>query len=128
MVYTDSLMKMDETEPLYPFFHLCALGLRDLDFDCIIDTNAFLATYELTLATILAYEKKHGITSYSLTLRGFAYAAHSSFYLLHKTYFSAIGTGLDAVKIFNGVRDMDSTNYDAEFFLGFYNYAKGELK
>lgn len=125
---TDSLMAADSTEPLYPFLHLCALGLRDLDFDRIIDTSAFLATYQKTVNTINYYEKIHGRTSYSMTLLGFAYATHSSFYLLHKKYFSAIGTGLDAVRIFNEAKKMDSTNYDADFFLGFYNYARGELK
>ncbi len=125
---TDSLRAIDSTEPLYPFLHLCALGLRDLDFDRIVDTVAFLQYYKLTISTIEGYEALHGRDSYSMTLLGFTYATHSSFYLMHKKYFSAIGTGLDAVKIFNDIKEIDSTNYDAQFFLGFYNYAKGELK
>lgn len=128
MTYTDSLMAVDSTEPLYPYLHLCALGLRDLDFDQIIDTSVFLTTYKKTIRTINVYEKYHGRTSYSMTLLGFALASHSSFYLLHKKYFSAIGTGLDAMKIFNKAKKSDSTNYDVDLFLGLYNYAKGELK
>lgn len=125
---TDSLMSVDSTEPLYPYLHLCALGLRDLDFDHIIDTNAFLASYQKTIKTLNLYEKEHGKTSYSMTLLGFAYASHSSFYLMRKKYFSAIGTGLDAMKIFNEAKESDSTNYDVDLFLGLYNYARGELK
>lgn len=125
---TDSLMACDSIEPLYPYLHLCALGLRDLDFDRIIDTAAFLSAYATTIARIDVHEKVHGKTSYSMTLRGFAYASHSSFYLLHRKYFAAIGTGLDAVRLFDDVKDIDSANYDADFFLGFYNYARGELK
>ena len=125
---TDSLMSVDSTEPLYPYLHLCALGLRDLDFDQIIDSNTFLATYQKTIRKINLYEKRHGQTSYCKTLLGFAYASHSSFYLLRKKYFSAIGTGLDAMKIFNEAKETDTTNYDADLFLGLYNYAKGELK
>lgn len=128
MACSDSLMDVDSTEPLYPYLHLCALGLRDLDFDRIIDTSAFLNMYDHTIKTIHAYEKIHGKTSYSMTLLGFAYASHSSFYLVHRKYFSAIGTGLDAVRLFNDIKKIDSLNYDAEFFLGFYNYARGELK
>ncbi len=125
---SDSLMASDSLEPLYPYLHLCALGLRDLDFDRIIDTTAFLSAYKRTIAQIDAHEKVHGKTTYSMTLRGFAYASHSSFYLLHGKYFAAIGTGMDAVRLFDDVKEMDSTNYDADFFLGFYNYARGELK
>ena len=125
---TDSLMSVDSIEPLYPYLHLCALGLQDLDFDRIIDTNAFLASYQKTIKTLNLYEKEHGKTSYSMTLLGFAYASHSSFYLMRKKYFSAIGTGLDAMKIFNEAKESDSTNYDVDLFLGLYNYARGELK
>ncbi len=125
---TDSLMACDSIEPLYPYLHLCALGLRDLDFDCIIDTAAFLEAYATTIVRIDAFEKVHGKTSYSMTLRGFAFASYSSFHLLHKKYFAAIGTGMDAVRLFDDVKEIDSANYDADFFLGFYNYARGELK
>jgi hypothetical protein len=121
-------MQTDTGEPLYPYLHLCALGLRDLDFDRIIDTVAFLKTYDRTIRTISDYERKHGRNSYSITLLGFAYASHSSFYLIHKKYFSAIGTGLDAVRMCDEGKKLDTSNCDVDFFLGFYNYAKGELR
>lgn len=128
MAITDSLMKSDSTEPLFPFLHLCAIGLRDLDFDRIIDTVAFLNTYGRTIKTVESYEKQYGKTSYSMTLTGFAYASHSAFYLLHKKYFSAINTGLTAVRLFQDIKSIDTANADADFFLGFYTYAKSELR
>lgn len=128
LAYTDSLIVVDSTEPLFPYLHLCALGLRDLDVDYIIDSSAFLAMYWKTVRTIQSYEKKHGQTSYSMTLLGFTFASHSSFYLMRKKYLSAVGTGLDAMKILKEAKKNDSTNYDVDLFLGLYNYAKGELK
>lgn len=127
-IVSDSLIASDSTEPLFPFFKLCAFGLRDLDYDLIIDTVGFLDTYEKTLLTIKKYEKIKGKDSYSLMFLGFAYATQASFYLLHKKYFSALGTGLDAIDIFEESKEMDSLNYDADFFLGFSNYVKGELR
>lgn len=128
LAYTDSLMATDSTEPLYPYLHLCALGLRDLDVDHIIDSSAFIAMYWKTVRTIQLYEKVHGQTSYSMTLLGFAFASHSSFYLMRKKYFPAVGTGLDAMKMLKEAKKKDSTNYDVDLFLGLYNYARGELK
>ncbi len=124
----DSLMKRDQSEPLYPFLYLCALGLRDCDFDRIVDTAGFLNAYQKAVSTISKYEKKHGQTSYSITLSGFVNATHAGFYLLHKQYFHAIGTGLDAMNILEDAKKIDTTNYDVDLFLGFYKYAKGELK
>lgn len=128
LAYTDSLMTAYPDEPLYPYLHLCALGLRDLDVDYIIDSTAFIACYWKTVKTIQVYEKVHGQTSYCMTLLGFTFASHSSFYLMQKKYFSAVGTGLDAMKMLKEAKKKDSTNYDVDLFLGLYNYAKGELK
>ena len=128
LTYTDSLMEADSTEPLYPYLHLCALGLRDLDVDHIIDSSAFIAMYWKTVRTIQSYEKVHGQTSYSMTILGFAFASHSSFYLMQKKYFSAVGTGLDGMKILKKAKKKDSANYDVDLFLGLYNYARGELR
>jgi hypothetical protein len=99
-----------------------------MDFDRIVDTVAFLNTYGKTIKTVEAYEKKYGKTSYSMTVTGFAYASHSAFYLLHKKYLSAINTGLTAVHLFQDIKSIDTANADADFFLGFYTYAKSELR
>ncbi len=128
IVYADSLIKVDSEEPLYFLLRLCAIGLRDLDYDRVIDSVVFFDAYETTLKKIAVYQGIHGQDSYSLTLKGLAYGTHSSFYLLHKKYFSALGTGLEAMRMFTEAKKLDSTNYDVDLLLGFYNYAKGELK
>jgi tetratricopeptide (TPR) repeat protein len=102
--------------------------MRDLDFDCIVDSTAFLSAYRKAIKTIKDFEKKYGKTSYSMTLTGYAYVAYASFYVLHKKPFSAIGKGFEALDIFKELKKADSTNYDADFLLGFYDYGRGELK
>ncbi len=126
--YSDSLMVSDATEPLYPFFKLCVLGMRDLDFDRIVDSAAFLSVYNTTINTINEFEKENGKTQLSQTLTGYAYVTYASYYLLHKRPFSAIGKGFDALDIFKELTKKDSLNYDAQFLLGFYDYSKAELK
>jgi len=125
---TDSLIKTDTLEPVYPYLRMCSLGLRDLDFDEIIDTVAFLAAYQKTIQIIDAYERVYGQTSYSQTILGFTYVSHASFYLMHNRYFAAIKTGLDGIRIFRDVKQADGSNYDADLILGLYAYAKGELR
>lgn len=126
--YSDSLLESDTTEPLYPFLKLCVLGMRDLDFDRVVDSAAFLSVYNRTIKTIGEYEKRKGKTSYSQTLTGYSYVAYASYYLIHKRPFSAIGKGFDALDILKELVKTDSTNYDAQFLLGFYDYSKAELK
>lgn len=125
---TDSLIRKYPHEPLYPLMRLFAFGLRDLDFAMIIDTLGFLHAYEQTIQTLDEYEKKNGTSSYVLTLSGFTHATHASFYLNHKQYFAAMGTGLSAIKTLQKAKEDDSTNYDVNFFLGAYKYAKADLR
>jgi tetratricopeptide (TPR) repeat protein len=63
-----------------------------------------------------------------LTIAGFARATHASFYLHQNRYFAALGSGLDAIEALRTAQRIDSANYDADFFLGLYEYAKSELK
>jgi len=102
--------------------------MRDLDYDRLLDTAAFLESYRITVKSIAEYEKARGRSSYSMTLAGFANATHAAFYMRQSRYFAAIGTGLDAIRGLNEAQKMDSTNYDVEFFLGLYDYAKAELR
>lgn len=124
----ESLSRADETDPLGPLLHLLALGLRDVDYDLLLDSTAFLRTYATTLSRIRDYERDSGRTSYSLTVAGIANTAHASYYLRQKRYFAAIGTGLDGLKLLESARELDSTNLDPDFFLGLYDYTRGELK
>lgn len=125
---TDSLMTQDTGQPVYPMLRLMGLGLRDLDYDSLVDTSAFLGAYSRILTLVAGIEKTQGCTSFTMTIAGFANASHAAFYLRRGKYFHAIGTGLDALRLLQKAKELDSTNVDTDFFLGFYNYAKGELR
>lgn len=125
---TDSLIASDSSEPFFHLLQLITLCLRDFDYDKIVDTLAFLKTYERTIKSIEQYENKQERTSYTMTLWGFAYATHSSFYLLHNKPFSALSTGLDAIKMCRKAFRRDPNNYDAALLPAIYNYGKAELK
>ncbi|MBN1979948.1 MAG: hypothetical protein JW795_00340, partial [Chitinivibrionales bacterium] len=124
----DSCIHYDSLQPLYQVLKLSALGLQDMDYDRIIDTTRFLQSYETTLSAITAREKSAGVTSATLAFRGFAYAIHASFYLLHKQYFSALNTGFASLDWMEKAKKMDETNFDPDLIIGAYKCAKGELK
>jgi tetratricopeptide (TPR) repeat protein len=107
---------------------LVALGMRDLDCDYNIDTILFADTYRRAIDAITAMEAEKGRTSFTTTMAGFANVTHASYYLQQKKYFAAIGTGLDAIKLLEEATELDSSNAEADFFLGIYNYARAELK
>lgn len=128
LLISDSLSKILPEEPLYPILNLMTYGLRNLDFDRAVDTAAFMESYRKSKVSMEKYKKKNGITSYGLTLEGFIKASYASYRIYHGKYFSAIGEGLDAVKLLKEANKIDTTNVDSYFFLGFYSYARGELK
>lgn len=125
---SDSLSKVMPDEPLYPILNLMTYGLRNLDFDRAVDTASFMDSYRKSKEAMAKYKKNSGKTSYGLTLEGFIKASYASYRIYHGKYFSAIGEGLDAVKLLKEAVEIDSTNVDSYFFLGFYSYARGELK
>lgn len=125
---SDSLTREMPEEPLYPILNLMTYGLRNLDFDRAIDTLNFMKSYKASYEAVKKYKSKYGNTSYGLTLEGFIKASYASYRIFHGKYFSALGEGLDAVKLLKEANRIDSTNVDSYFFLGFYSYARGELK
>ena len=109
--------------------HTAALGMRDVDFDTVVDAAAFAASYERSIASIDKYEPHAAAAnSYTLTLRGFSLAMHSSFHLRRGSYLAAAGTGFDAIKIMKEAGRLDSTNTEVNFFLGLYDYTRAELR
>jgi tetratricopeptide (TPR) repeat protein len=74
------------------------------------------------------YEKAHGVSSYSSTLKGFTLGIHASYHLKNKSYFGAASTGLDAIKLMKEARELDPANTDVNFFLGLYDYARADIK
>lgn len=118
----------DNKNPIGPVLHLVALGMRDVDFDSTIDAAAFLRSFERAKTTVDEYEKAHGVSSYSSTLKGFTLGIHASYHLANKSYLSAASTGLDAIKLMKEARELDPANTDVNFFLGLYDYARADIK
>jgi len=125
---TDSVFLADSKNPLAATLHLAALGMRDVDFDTMVDSAAFMRSFERAGDAVNAYEKIHGTNSYVMMLRGFVLGMHASFHLKNKSYFAAAGTGLDAIKAMKEAQKLDSTNTEVNFFLGLYDYGKADLK
>jgi tetratricopeptide (TPR) repeat protein len=125
---SDSLARMDTNDPLAPLLKLVAIGLRDLDFDVNIDTLAFESQYQSAVAAITAWEAHQGRSSYSLTMLGFSKATYASYNLRRKRYVGTIQTGLEALDHLRQAKQMDSTNADADYFLGLYEYARSDLR
>jgi tetratricopeptide (TPR) repeat protein len=118
----------DNKNPIGPVLHLVALGMRDVDFDSTIDAAAFLSSFERAKTIVEEYERENGVSSYSLTLKGFTMGIHASYHLKNGSYFSAAGTGNHAIKLMKEARELDPDNTDVNFFLGLYDYAKADIR
>lgn len=125
---TDSVMAADNTDPIAPLLHLTALGVRDIDFDSLLDSAAFFSAYCTAEQCIAVYEKENGVSSFTKTLSGFCKGFLATFYLREKSYFTAMRNGFHSLGLLEDAYRLDSTNADPLFLLGLYEYAKGELK
>jgi tetratricopeptide (TPR) repeat protein len=126
--FTDSVYQSDDKNVMAAVMRLAALGMRDVDFDITADAAAFARSFERALAHVYKYETERGVSSYSLTLRGFALAMNASFHLKNGSYLAAASSGIEAIKAMKEARGLDSSNAEANFFLGMYDYAKADLK
>ncbi|NLL15302.1 MAG: hypothetical protein GX267_18030 [Fibrobacter sp.] len=124
----DSLKKEFPTDPLPSILKLSAMGMRDIDCEKTIDSAGFINEFLVSQELIRSFEQKNGITSYGLMLDGLSKAMHAAFFLRQKAYFDVLHNGVDAIKLLKKAKELDSTNADADFFLGLYDYGKSELK
>jgi hypothetical protein len=124
----DSLEQREPHAPLWPLMRLVALGVRDIDFDCNVDSAAFIRAYQQTMLAISQSEKTGGRTSATVTLGGLAKATYAAFFLRQQQYWTGIQEGFEALGMLKEARAIDSTNVDASLIGGVYEYAKGELK
>jgi hypothetical protein len=124
----DSAALADTEDPLAPIIRLTVIGVRDVDLDTLLDSAGFIHSYETAVRRIALYEKRHGESSYTTMLSGFCKGLHASFYLRLESYFAAMQTGFDALKLLDKAYRLDSSNADALLFLGLYDYARGELR
>jgi hypothetical protein len=124
----DSVSSVDSADPLAPLFRLTAIGVRDIDFDTLIDSVKFLQTYRTVEERITAYEKTNGVSSFTKMLSGFSKGFYATFFLREKSYFAAMRNGFQSLDLLQEAYRLDSTNADPLFLPGLYEYAKGELK
>ncbi len=123
----DDLLTKDATEPLYYYLKLAALGLETLDRDEVVLKSSFMKTYEKGMA-VLANDKDLAKSSYLTMLKGFMESSLSSYQLLEGKYGSAVSIGKQGLKSVEKARELDATNADVEYYLGFFSYARGEIK
>ena len=126
--FADSVMHADTLDPLAPLFRLTAIGVRDIDFDTLLDSSGFLKAYGMAEERIAAYEETNGVSSYSKMLAGFSRGFYAAFYLRLNSYFAAMRNGFQSLDLLEEAYALDSTNADPLFLTGLYEYAKGELK
>ncbi len=117
-----------DKDPLLPVLKLAALGMRDVDFEKIIDSSLFLSSYQHASSAVSQWEAAEGVSSYSQMCSGMSKIIYASFYLKQKKYFSAIQNGFDGLDKLQAAQNADSTNYETDFFLGLYEYGRAELR
>ncbi len=115
-------------DPLPALLHLAVLGMRDVDFEQIIDSTRFLKSYDSASALLAAWESQKGKSSYTRMLSGMCKAIYAAFYIRQKRYVNAMKNGFSALDDLREAQELDSTNYEVDFFLGLYEYARAELR
>ncbi len=126
-IKVNGLLKKDSTQPLYYYLKLAALGLETLDRDEVVKKSEFFSTYEKGMQ-LLQESENSDTDSYLMMLKGFMQTSNSSFKLLSGKYISAVSIGKDGLKSVEKSRELDSSNHDVDYYLGFFSYARGELK
>lgn len=128
MRVAETALAADGDNAMAAVMHLVAMGMRDVDADMTVDSVGFMLSFDRAKNIVSAYETAFGVSSYSTMLRGFTLGIHSSFHLKNKTYFAAAGTGLDAIKLMQEAKALDTLNFEVNIFLGLYEYGLSELK
>jgi len=124
----DSIISADRSDPLGDMLKLSALAFLDLDCNHVSDSARFYGQYASTQRTIFSYETTNGPSPYSLTVKGFTKAIAACYHLWHKSYIKGLNTGFDALKELKEAKKEDPADYDADLFLGLYNYARADMK
>jgi tetratricopeptide (TPR) repeat protein len=125
---TDSIIKSNKRDPFPYILKLTVLGMRDVDFECTLDSALFLSTSRYTGMLIDSMERCDGKSSYSRMLAGFNKSMYSAFFLRNSMYGPGIQSGFVALDLLKESIALDSTNSEVLFFLGLYDFARAELR
>ncbi|MGM0444751.1 MAG: hypothetical protein ACQEQV_11265 [Fibrobacterota bacterium] len=128
--FCDSLFAEEEVRrlPLYYYMKVAAMGLESLDRDQVVHRESFYNTYNSGMAVIDSLKTAGERSSDLVMTEGFLTASFFSYLLLDGKYMTAIKYGRGALDTIETAKKLDSSNYDADYYIGFYSLAKGELK
>jgi pentatricopeptide repeat protein len=118
----------DRGDPTFRMLKLVGIGLRDMDFETVVDSAQFEQTCEQALAEIDAMAQRGDSEAYASMLRGFVLAARSGRDVRQGKYASAVGTGRDALELMRQSVALDSTMADPDYFLGLYDFTMADLR
>jgi tetratricopeptide (TPR) repeat protein len=124
----NSMIASDSCDPLGWMLLLSEISLRQLDYARSSDSDSFQETYERMNSVIATYEKRSGADSYLLTIKGISRLISAMYTMHRKKYFAALKMGGEALDLCNEAKKIDRGNVDVEFIIGFYSYARAELK
>jgi hypothetical protein len=128
LLLCDSMIRADAADPLGWMLKLSAIGLHDLDLDSATESLDFGGVFRKTSNVIYKYERTHGVSSYSRTIKGFARGMSAAYSLWRKRYLAGLDLGFGAMDDLHEAKKLDNSNFDVDFFLGFYTYVRADLK
>jgi hypothetical protein len=105
----DSVVRADTADPLACLVRLTAAGVRNIDFDSVLDSAAFLRAYRETERRIAVYEMENGVSSYTKTLAGFCRGFLAASLLREKSYFAAMRNGFQSLGLLKEAYRLDGS-------------------
>lgn len=124
---SDSLLEENPDKPLYYYLVLASIGLRTLDSDVFKNEERFKTVFNSGMHQISRMERE-GKTSDLMMIKGFLKASYFSYMMVGGKYSKAIGDGRGALDVIEEAKKLDQNNFDSDYFIGFYSFAKGELR
>jgi tetratricopeptide (TPR) repeat protein len=128
LMLCDSLASFDRTDPMADMLRLSAMAFMDLDRNHVSDSAIFQEQLKKTEASVFLYETNHGISSATLTIKGFSRAIDACYLLWHRSFIKGLNIGFDALPVLKEAKKIDNSNADVDLFLGLYNYARADMK
>ncbi|MGM0461167.1 MAG: tetratricopeptide repeat protein [Fibrobacterota bacterium] len=122
---SDSLLRSAPDNLLYYYMRVAVIGLESLDRNKTVHKDVFDSVYEAGMERIDTVSRT---TSDVVMIEGFLQASYFSFLLLDGQYLRGIRLGRGALETIERSKSMNPRNYDADYFIGFYGFARGEIQ
>jgi len=125
---TDDLLRRHPEEPLYYYLAVAAIGLKNLDFDEVLDKEKFFEIYDKGIKLVETMLENDPNSCDLIMIRGFLMSANAAFLLLEGRLAAGARLGLRSLEILRQAHACDPKNYDTQYYLGFFDYAQAELR